>query len=133
MWDMYKIETPHTGCGRYLYRAFVRRVYDGDSLRADIDLGFGLWMPNSRLRLARVDCPELKGKDRPAGLIAKDFTRDLLPVSFPFWIESISKRTDKHGRMIVEAWIHEGGSVWSNVSNALLEAKLAVKYELREN
>ena len=102
-------------------------------MRADIDLGFGLWMPNTRLRLARINCPELKGKERPAGIIAKAFTRDLLPVSKSFWLESISKRTDKHGRLLVEAWIHEGGSVWTNVSNALLAAKMAVSYRSTES
>jgi len=45
-------------CGLYLYRADITRVIDGDTVVADIDLGFNTWRRDERLRLARIDAPE---------------------------------------------------------------------------
>ena len=35
----------------YEYNANIIRVYDGDTVWADLDLGFGLWMRNQAIRL----------------------------------------------------------------------------------
>ncbi len=47
---------------RYLYRAQISRIVDGDTFVAFIDLGFGI-LTRQRLRLRCVDAPEL-GQDR---------------------------------------------------------------------
>ena len=44
----------------YEYRAIITQVYDGDTLTADIDLGFGVWLRGQKLRLYGVDTPEIK-------------------------------------------------------------------------
>jgi endonuclease YncB( thermonuclease family) len=56
----------------YNYRAFVTGVYDGDSITVDIDLGFNNWMKNQKVRLYGINTPELRGEERPSGLIARD-------------------------------------------------------------
>lgn len=45
-------------CGIYTYRAEIVRVIDGDTVVADIDLGFDVWLRNEHLRLYRVQAPE---------------------------------------------------------------------------
>ena len=42
----------------YEYRTKVVRVVDGDTVDVDIDLGFGVWLRKSRIRLLGVDTPE---------------------------------------------------------------------------
>lgn len=62
----------------YWYAAHVVSVYDGDTLRCDIDLGFGVCLRNQALRLYGLDTPELRGDERDAGLAAKSFVVDWL-------------------------------------------------------
>jgi len=59
---------------RYVYRANITldRVYDGDTVRADIDLGLYVWVKNQTLRLYGIDTPEIRGEERPEGLTAKE-------------------------------------------------------------
>lgn len=45
-------------CGAYLYRADIVRVIDGDTVVADIDLGFRTWRRGEHLRLYGIDAPE---------------------------------------------------------------------------
>lgn len=47
----------------YHYRAVVVSVYDGDSCLMDIDLGLAIWQKNEKIRLARINNPELRGDD----------------------------------------------------------------------
>jgi micrococcal nuclease len=62
----------------YEYKASVIKVYDGDTITAQVDLGFHFNFTNS-FRLARIDCPEvrvnlekkLKSRDRLRELIIK--------------------------------------------------------------
>lgn len=49
---------PLPDCGLYLYAAKVTRVIDGDTIVADVDLGFNTWRHNERLRLAGIQTPE---------------------------------------------------------------------------
>ena len=44
-----------TECDLYTYRATVTRVIDGDTVVADIDLGFRTWRHGERLRLYGID------------------------------------------------------------------------------
>jgi micrococcal nuclease len=46
----------------YEYKAVIK-VYDGDTITAQVDLGFHFNFTNS-FRLARIDCPEVRGESR---------------------------------------------------------------------
>ena len=39
------------------YRVNIVKVVDGDTVDVDIDLGFGIWMKNERVRLFGIDTP----------------------------------------------------------------------------
>ena len=47
-------------CGLYTYKANIVRVIDGDTVVADIDLGFDVWLRKEHLRLVGIDAPENK-------------------------------------------------------------------------
>ena len=67
----------------YEYRAKVKRVVDGDTVDVDIDLGFGIWMKQERVRMMGIDTPESRTRDKVEkafGLAAKERLRELLPV-----------------------------------------------------
>lgn len=49
-------------CGLYTYRAEIVRVVDGDTVVANVDLGFNIWRHDEHLRLVGIDTPE-HGKD----------------------------------------------------------------------
>lgn len=44
----------------YKYCAKVMSVYDGDTIRVDIDLGLKTWIKNESIRLNRINAPEGK-------------------------------------------------------------------------
>lgn len=58
-------------CGLHAYEAEIVRVIDGDTVEADVRLGFGLWAKGKRLRLAGIDAPELRGEEARDGALAK--------------------------------------------------------------
>lgn len=47
----------------YEYRVKVLRVVDGDTVDVDIDLGFGVWIHNERVRIMGIDTPESRTRD----------------------------------------------------------------------
>jgi endonuclease YncB( thermonuclease family) len=44
----------------------------------DIDLGLNLWLRNEKLRLVRINAPEMTGPDKACGMASRDFLRDLI-------------------------------------------------------
>ena len=64
----------------YEYRAIITKVYDGDTLTAEVDLGFKLWAKKIKLRLAGIDTPEIRTKnqnEKVLALKARDRVREL--------------------------------------------------------
>ena len=52
-------------------------VYDGDTVRLTLDLGFGVTFFQN-FRLSYIDAPELRGDERNEGLVSRDFLRRTL-------------------------------------------------------
>lgn len=82
----------------YTYCAVIDRVVDGDTLLANIDVGFGLWT-EQYLRLVGIDAPELRD---PGGLRVRDHVRRALAHS-PFVIVRTHKR-DSFGRRLADIY-----------------------------
>lgn len=117
----------------YRYRARVHRhpasIYDGDTLRLDIDYGFRQWHLNVKCRLADVNCPSIKGDERPDGLAARDFVREQLAP--PVEIEIVGRSADpiKYGRYLVEVHYRPPGVPdWISLADKLLAVGHAVPY-----
>ena len=65
----------------YEYRATLCDVVDGDTVDVDIDLGFGIWMKDERVRIMGIDTPESRTRDlveKKFGLAAKKRITELL-------------------------------------------------------
>jgi len=65
----------------YEYRVIVLRVVDGDTVDVDIDLGFGVWLRDERVRIMGIDTPESRTRDKVEkvfGLAAKSRLKSLL-------------------------------------------------------
>jgi len=63
----------------YIYKAKIVNVVDGDTVDAEVDLGFKIIM-KQRFRLLGVDTPELRGltADKEGAILAKQYTTDML-------------------------------------------------------
>lgn len=97
----------------YIYRARVRSIYDGDTWRVDIDCGFKMWLMNEPIRLMDIDTPEVRGPERPRGLVVRDFCREHY-LDQEVILHTAKGDRGKYGRWIAEVF-HDGVSV-----NALL-------------
>ena len=65
----------------WTYRAKVIKVIDGDTVDVDIDLGFGIWQKNERVRIMGIDTPESRTRnkiEKKFGLAAKAKLKSLL-------------------------------------------------------
>ena len=57
------------------YNCKMVRVVDGDTVDVDIDLGFGVWLRDERVRIMGIDTPESRTRDKEEkkfGLAAKE-------------------------------------------------------------
>ena len=65
----------------YEYRCKIVKVIDGDTVDVDIDLGFGIWQKNERVRIMGIDTPESRTRnkvEKKFGLAAKAKLKTLL-------------------------------------------------------
>jgi len=65
----------------YKYKCKVLKVVDGDTVDVDIDLGFGIWLKNERVRLKGIDTPESRTRDlveKKFGLAAKTRLKQMI-------------------------------------------------------
>lgn len=108
----------------YHYKAIVVGVYDGDTITVDIDLGLYTWIRNQKIRIARINAPEIKGKERTKGLKSRNFLREIL-LNKKVIIQTIKDRKEKYGRYLAEVWLEENGK-FININDLLVEKKLAV-------
>lgn len=112
----------------YHYKAQVVYVYDGDSVTVDIDLGFNIWMRNQKIRFYGIDTPELRGEERPDGLIARDRLRDLIDDK-EIIIKSYKDKSGKYGRWLATIFIEEEDGTYTNINDLLLNEGLAKPYK----
>ena len=90
----------------WTYRCKLKRVIDGDTVDVDIDLGFGIWQMNERVRIMGIDTPESRTRDKiekKFGLAAKARLKSLLGTK-PVLQTTISKKGEdmkgKFGRVL---------------------------------
>ena len=96
---------------KYIYRAKLDRVVDGDTVDALIDVGFDIWF-KKRIRFKGVDTWESRTRnleEKKKGLAAKARTKELLEKvsskSGYFRIKSYG--TGKYGRVLADIFIQD--------------------------
>ena len=109
----------------YEYKCKMVKVVDGDTIDVDIDLGFGVWMRNQRIRMHGIDTPESRTRDleeKKYGLAAKDF---LIKWTNAGGLTLKTHKDDrgKFGRILGEIWCFD-----TNVNVKMIEEHHAVRY-----
>lgn len=110
---------------RYRYTAHVVDVYDGDTITADVELGFNITM-RQKLRLLGIDTPELRGSERLEGLKVRNYVRDAI-MDRTILIQSHRDKTGKFGRYLATVYY---GEQFTNLNEELIKLGYAKPYYL---
>ena len=114
----------------YEYRCKVLKVIDGDTVDVDIDLGFGTWIHNERVRIMGIDTPESRTSndiEKKFGLAAKSRLQELLGETAILKTQVSKKGEDMKGKFgrILGNFATEDGR---NCADILCEEGHAVTY-----
>ena len=118
---------------KYIYRAKLDRVVDGDTVDALIDVGFDIWF-KKRIRFMGLDTWESRTRDleeKKLGKLAKERTRQLLEdvSSKSGYFRVKSHGLGKYGRVLGEIFIMDkNGKQW-NVNETLIAEGHAYVYD----
>jgi len=118
---------------KYIYRAKLERVVDGDTVDALIDLGFDTWV-KKRIRYKGIDTWESRTKDldeKKLGLAAKERNKELLESvsSKPGYFRLRSHGVGKYGRVLGELFIKDIEGIEYNINQTLIDEGHAYEYE----
>ena len=118
---------------KYIYKAKLERVIDGDTVDALIDLGFDTWV-KKRIRYKGIDTWESRTKDldeKKLGLAAKDRNKELLESvsSKPGYFRLRSHGVGKYGRVLGELFIKDNEGIEYNINQTLIDEGHAYEYE----
>ena len=103
-----------------------KMVYDGDTLRLYIDLGFSQFTLQ-KLRLSRINAPEMRVDSHNKGVCSRDFLRSLLKEAKEkgkeVTVKTIKDRKGKYGRYLAELFFDD-----LNVNDFMLLEGMAKPY-----
>ena len=119
----------------YEYRATVVKVVDGDTVDVDIDLGFGIVLSDERVRIAGIDTPESRTRDREEkkfGLAAKARVKQLLGKTCVLQTQINKSGEDmkgKFGRILGDFNVYDSDTdSWKLLTSILISEGHAVPY-----
>ena len=112
----------------YEYKCKLVRVVDGDTIDVDIDLGFGVWMRNQRIRMYGIDTPESRTSDPVEKIYGKAATAFLekWTNSGNLVLKTFKDDRGKFGRILGEIW-YSGDNMY-NINQLLVDNHHAVRY-----
>lgn len=111
----------------YEYKAEIKKIIDGDTLKTRIDLGFSTFVDQT-LRINRIDAYETRLssttslEQKKLGLEGKAFLTTLLPVGTEVIIKT--EKTDKYGRYVADVTYKD-----IDIGNLMVDKGYAVKKE----
>lgn len=121
-----------TECNRFIYRAKITSVYDGDTCTATVDLGFRVAVVDEKFRLYGIDAWEVKSRadktitkgDSDKGKAARDWLKAQVEGKTVF-VQTLEtpKGTDakeKFGRYLVVLLLPDGKGGLRNVNDELV-------------
>ena len=118
---------------KYIYRAKLDRVVDGDTVDALIDVGFDIWF-KKRIRFMGLDTWESRTRDleeKKKGLAAKARTKELLEKvsSKSGYFRLKSHGLGKYGRVLGEIFIMDKEGKQMSVNETLIAERHAYIYD----
>lgn len=105
----------------YTYNADIQRVIDGDTIVANVDLGFGMWRMAQTFRLLGINARE---HNAPGGKEATANLQALLPYGTPILLRSV--KADKYGNRM-DATIQL--TVGTDLSTILIQTDWAAAWD----
>ena len=119
----------------YEYKCNVVKVVDGDTVDVDIDLGFGVWLKDERVRIMGIDTPESRTSDKVEklfGLAAKEKLKSMLGET-PTLKTQVNKDGEdmkgKFGRILGDFDVYDADKdAWRPATDVLIETGNAVAY-----
>jgi micrococcal nuclease len=120
----------------YEYKAKLLKVIDGDTVDVDIDLGFGVWLRNERVRIMGIDTPESRTRNKLEklfGLAAKKRLKELLNtkdlVLKTFKGRGGEDAKGKFGRILGDFNVYyHNDDRWTMVTEIMIKEGHAVEY-----
>lgn len=110
---------------QYTYRAEIVNVVDGDTVDAEVDLGFSLRFA-MRLRLWGINAPEMRGESAERGRESRLRLRDLCFLAGNCVVIRTHKdRQDKYGRYLAELCVP---GATRTINQQLVDEGHAVEY-----
>ena len=112
----------------FLYKCTIQRIVDGDTVDVNIDLGFGIWLYKERVRVAGIDTPEKRTRDKVEkifGLAATAKAHTLIPEGSECIVRTRRDKAGKYGRTMGD-FVLEDGTLYTDV---MIETHHAVPYE----
>ncbi len=111
----------------YHYKAKVVSVYDGDTCTVDIDLGLHIWNKGEKIRLNRINAPEIRGKEKIKGIKSRDYLKSII-LEREIYIETIKDKKEKYGRYLGEIWLEDEKGKFININDVMVKNGFA-KYQ----
>ena len=118
---------------KYIYRAKLVRVVDGDTIDALIDVGFDIWF-KKRIRYMGLDTWECRTRnleEKALGLKAKARNKELLEIvsSKSGYFRLKSHGVGKYGRVLAEIYIKDKKGNSINVNKKMINEGHAYIYD----
>ncbi len=111
----------------YHYKALITSVYDGDTVTAELDLGMKTMVTGEKLRLHRINAPEMRGVEKVEGKVSRDYLRGRI-LGQTVLVETFRDKRGKYGRYIAEIWLPENDG-YTNINDELVAQGHAVYKE----
>jgi len=117
---------------KYIYRAKLDRVVDGDTIDAMIDVGFDIWV-KKRIRYMGIDTWESRTRDlaeKKKGLAAKARNKELIETvsAKSGYFRLKSHGVGKYGRVLGEIFIMDEEGKTININEQLKVEGHAYEY-----
>ena len=107
----------------YEYKATVVKVYDGDTITVDFDLGFGIVLKKQTIRLFGINTPEVRGTEKADGIISRDALRQRV-LGKQVIIKTSKDKKGKYGRWLGEVFVED-----ENINQWLISEGYAKEYK----
>jgi micrococcal nuclease len=115
----------------WTHKITITRVVDGDTVKADVDLGHNVILTDQTIRFAGIDTPEKRGDTKLIGAAVTDYVKLYVArmtkrTNNKVWFRSTEKK-DSFGRMI--GVIYFGSCNNESLNEHLLHRGLARAYK----
>ena len=116
------------------YDVVLLDCVDGDTVDVDIDLGFGVWLKDERVRIMGIDTPESRTRDKVEklfGTAAKNRLKELLAEGGKLITTENKQGEDmkgKFGRILGDFWVERYEGEREKVTDIMIEEGHCVAY-----